>query len=191
MTLKIHMSIHNDDLHKTTAKRNVTNGVAGINSGGNIIDSSGNIAITDDKFKYYYNISDLSLQTHNNNIDITDLSYTKYKTITVNTLSPSPETLRIFVNTAVNGEVYVKIYKNGVAYGIEHYYNGVGWFGFSEDLSFAETDNIELYAYTTAGSIIVFIDRFEVKGTNTKHTLATAINGSNIGINIGSTYTNS
>ena len=31
MTLKIHMSSHNDDLHNTTAKRNIAGGIVGLN----------------------------------------------------------------------------------------------------------------------------------------------------------------
>ena len=38
MTLRIHMSIHNDDLHKTTAKRNTAGGVTGLESD-NLVDN--------------------------------------------------------------------------------------------------------------------------------------------------------
>ena len=42
MTLRIHISSHNDDLHNTTAKRNSAGGVAGLDTSGNVENTSGN-----------------------------------------------------------------------------------------------------------------------------------------------------
>lgn len=72
-------------------------------------------------------------------------SYTKVKEIKV----LGACTLRIkfdFLGPQYSSTGYVRIYKNGVAYGTEHAYsNSQEWITYSEDLSFAADDLIQIY----------------------------------------------
>ena len=60
MTLRLHISDHNDDLHNTTAKRNAAGGLAGLDASGNVEDISGNNCITDNKINVADGIAGLN-----------------------------------------------------------------------------------------------------------------------------------
>ena len=132
-----------------------------------------------------YVISDDVLHSHDGLAGSSDTSYYKYRTIAINTLHPTPATLRIrfgLYASLTSGNVYGKIYKNGVAFGTERTTSSTSCVYFSEDLSFAEGDTIELWGYKTNPAAAVLVEDFRVLGDDDNLTLAEAINGSDAGV---------
>ena len=132
-----------------------------------------------------YIISDNVLQSNDNSFTSTATSYTKLRTIAINALHPTPSTLRIYFELSAfvtPGNVYGKIYKNGIAFGTERTTSSTSCVYFSEDLSFAEGDTIELWGYKTNPAAAVLVEDFRVLGDDDNLTLAEAINGSDAGV---------
>lgn len=91
--------------------------------------------------------------------------YTKLKEVKLNANLPACRIKFALGNlVAYNKSVYAKIYKNGVAIGAvhSHYCDGAGdWVTYSEDFTgFVANDLIQIYAYTTSGSVDVKEMRF-------------------------------
>jgi hypothetical protein len=191
MTLRIHMSIHNDDLHKTTAKRNLAGGVAGLDS---------SIKIENSLYKglkKLYEISNNILHSHDVNAGTQSSTYVKLKTITINTLYPSPITLRIYFGlysscSIAASPAKAKIYKNGNPVGIERTNAWPIYQTFTEDLSFSNGDTIELWGLHSYGTPCwCTVSNFKVLGDENMQLLDSAINNSNVGLDDPFVGTNS
>jgi len=130
-----------------------------------------------------YKIGDDILHSHNaEDQDVPNLEWTKIKEITINTLNRSPSTLRVIYSTTTNwNEVYSKIYKNGAPFGT-HHTQGIGWYTYSEDLSFAQGDTIEVWADTNSDSSTVIVKDFQVRGSESDVLLSEAIGDSDLGL---------
>ncbi|MCK4518415.1 hypothetical protein KAT92_06565, partial [Candidatus Babeliales bacterium] len=129
-----------------------------------------------------YVISDDLLHSHDGESYSASDAYVKVKTITINTLSPTPVTLRIKFDIRTNNSplhAYGRIYKNGVAVGTERSRNSTGYVTFSEDISFAQGDTLELWVHRS-GTCWCYYRNFRVYG-NDEWTLADAIENSNMG----------
>lgn len=183
MTLKLHISDHNDDLHNTTAKRNLANGVAGLDASGNLFNSyyAGLLE--------YYTLSNNIIHSHDNLIQTTSLSYVKLKTITINELHPTPSTIRISFRlyTYWGPQIWGRIYKNGVGVGTERATTSSNTF--IEDISFDKNDTVEIWGKSSWGTECR-LTNFRILG-NTELTLKEAINNHNTGITDAFIGTNS
>lgn len=107
----------------------------------------------------------------------------KEKTITINTLYPTPSTLRIkfdLYGIAGNKTGKGRIYKNGAPVGTERTRINEVWETFSEDLEFAQGDTLELWLWTelTYGAQI---RNFRVHGIEGNKTLQQALTDSDVG----------
>jgi len=147
--------------------------------------------------KKRYTISDDILHSHDSVASTTSTSYVKLKTITIDALCPSPVTLRVYFELGRDSGgssnfCYARIYKNGAAYGSERSTNAIGsWVAFSEDLSFAAGDTIELWAYTDNSANNSKVQNFRVLGKIVDVTLQIAIEGSCVGSDNPFSATNS
>jgi len=109
--------------------------------------------------------------------------WNKEKTITINTLYPSPSTLRIkFDLYGVAGDKTGKgrIYKNGAPVGTERTRINEVWETFSEDLEFAQGDTLELWLWTEL-TFAAQIRNFRVHGTEGDKTLQQALTDNDVG----------
>lgn len=141
-----------------------------------------------------YAISDDLLHSHDAEYWGTAASYTKKKTITLDTLSLSPSTIRVkFDLKAESGTTgYGRVYKNGVAIGTEQSTTSTSYVTFSEDLSFEMGDTLELWVKDgTAGSTFVGCVNFRVYGTTAVLTLKEAVENSDMGETVPFVGTNS
>lgn len=141
-----------------------------------------------------YLIGDATLHSHDAELHNWETSYTKRKTITIDSLYPDPSTIRISFDMRIsfNPDVaYGKIYKNGVAAGIERVNDTTSYVTYTQDISFAEGDTLELWAYTTIGNNSVIVKNFRIKGTTPPNTLTKAITDSTVGDADGLAATNS
>ena len=180
MTLKIHISSHNDDLHKGTSKRNLAGGVAGLDGSGNL--SSG---IIKGLLNRYVISDDLLHSNDSTQINSTQNTYKKVKTITLNALYRTPETIRIkfdLKSTWSIHDAYGKIYKNGNPIGTERITNSTNYVTFEEDISFENGDTIELWTYNIGWNAAYSYTRnFRVYGIVTEITIAEGITDNRIG----------
>jgi len=111
-------------------------------------------------------------------------TWVKVKEITLNTLIPSPLTLRIQYKCkrAPNPNNSSKIYKNGEPYGQAHSPSAsYSWETFTEDLEFAQGDKIQVYVYCDSGTQRVYIKDLRILGEITQQTLARAISENSLG----------
>lgn len=180
MTLKIHMSIHNDDLHKGSAKRNVADGVAGLDSGG-LLDTT-----KLDVFQKKYTISSVSIQHHDTEVDSYETVYTKKKTITIDILHPSPSIIKTYfeLRSPDSVNVYGRIYKNGIAFGTERIMSNVAWTSYYEDLSFVEGDTLEVYIKTSNAVNPVEMGDLRIKGTIIDVDFQISLEDQHVGLNV-------
>ena len=175
------MPDHDDTHHIDSAKRGAANGVASLDSGSKIP----NIELPGILEKYV--ISDDLLHSHDAEASTASASYVKLKTITLTGLYPTPSTLRIkfdMKGETVPGfeKVWGRIYKNGAGFGTEQESSSTTYATFSEDLSFAEGDTLEIWGREACiGADICYIENFRVYGTD-KLSLANAIINTDIGI---------
>ena len=104
--------------------------------------------------KKIYKIGDATLHTHGVPGNSTAGSYTKVKTITLDTLFKTPSTIRIHfeLHSTSGGQVYGRLYKNGGAVGTQRNTVSSDWQLYNQDLSFADGDTIELWVYTVGGA---------------------------------------
>ena len=130
-----------------------------------------------------YVISDNVLHSHDADASTTNTSYTLLKTITINTLYPTPSTLRIsFHMRSGNGYgVTGRIYKNGGAFGTSRATASQVGVTFSEDLAFADGDTIELWALRSVLTNTVTVKNLRVLGDDDL-SLANAIISGEIGV---------
>ena len=133
-----------------------------------------------------YELSDDVLHSHNVEVISSDAAYTKKKTITIDTLHNTPETIRIsfdLMSGTFMTNVYGRIYKNGGAVGTERVRNGNDYQEYTEDLSFADGDTLELWTYSSnPGVVDVYIQNFRVKGVVYANTLQDAITDTHVGV---------
>ena len=135
--------------------------VGNIKSGVTIFGKAGTIAGS-------YRLQDDQL--HNNVATRTapeDDIWFKIKQITITKLISSPSTLRISFdlrNNSGNYEVNGKIYKNGNPVGFERSNSTQVWETFTQDLSFAQGDTIELWVYGTNSLHLASGRYLKVKG---------------------------
>ena len=125
-----------------------------------------------------YSISDNLIHSHDAEASTGNNSYTKLKTITISGLCPSPSTIRIKFDlrkTPGGGGALGRIYKNGGVFGTERIDFTGTYQTFTEDLSFARGDTLELWAYTT-DPFAVYVRNFRVYGDANAMTLSYAIN---------------
>ncbi|MCK5520319.1 MAG: hypothetical protein KAI81_04340 [Candidatus Marinimicrobia bacterium] len=180
MTLKIHISSHNDDLHKGTSKRNLAGGVAGLDSSGNL--SSG---IISGLLNRYAITNDLLHSNDSTQINSTQNTYKKVKTITLNTLYRTPETIRIKFDLKTTWSIhnaYGRIYKNGVALGTERITNNTSYVTYSEDLSFEDGDTLELWTYNIGWNAAYSYTRnLRIYGISQEITIAEGITDNRVG----------
>ena len=192
MTLRLHISAHNDDLHITTAKKNLANGVAGLDSNSKLL----NALIPGILNKY--SISNDILHLHDAEINgLTYTSYTKVKTITINSLHKTPETLRISfdlkrdIYSGTYWAVNARIYKNGVEHGGYFTHNQLNYVTKTVDLNFADGDTIELWVKCNVSAYKMSVRNFRVLGVSIQKNLDESIEESDIGLSIPMTGTNS
>ena len=103
-----------------------------------------------------YVIGDVLIHSHDAEAFISNQGLGAKKTITINTLSPSPSTIRIKFDYKCNNiGGWGKIYKNGVAIGTKRYDSSDAYVTFTEDLSFSKGDMIELWVYSSFKSIYI------------------------------------
>lgn len=153
------------------AMKNVANGVAGLDGSAKL-----NLAQMPDILNIY-TIADNTLHAHDAALLVNQVSYTKYKTITIDTLIPDPSTLRIkfdLISDAGSGAAYGKIYKNGAPVGVERDTVTGSYETFTEDLSFAEGDTIELWSHCSMPDT-GHVRNFRVCGVPTQLTLSEAV----------------
>jgi len=133
--------------------------------------------------KKKYIISNDVLHSHDAVASSGSDTYTKVKTITIDTLNPSPLTLRVSfdIRAGSSGKsVRGRIYKNGVAYGTEQSSSSSSWSTRTEDLSFEQGDTIELWIRRITTTC--YVQSFRVKGTVDYIDLQTAIDDGNVGV---------
>lgn len=141
-----------------------------------------------------YHISDDVLHTHDGSVGTNSLSYVKMRTITLNALSPSPSTLRVAFclrTTGTGFTAYGRIYKNGAPFGTEQTEDSAepcDWY--SEDLSFAQGDTLELWCKISNASWYAYVDNFQVRGIEDQ-LLSYAILETDLGVADAFTATNS
>ena len=131
-----------------------------------------------------YVISDDLIHSHDGESTSADGAYTKVKTITLNTLNPSPVTLRIKFDLKIvsgDGTAYGRIYKNGAAVGTARNQATNTYITYSEDLEFADGDTLELYCYFLGPNGPTGYKNFRVYGISTALTIKEAIESSNAG----------
>ena len=104
--------------------------------------------------KKIYKIGDATLHTHGVPGNSAAGSYTKVKTITLDTLFKTPSTIRIHfeLHSTSGGQVYGRLYKNGGAVGTQRNTVSSDWQLYNQDLSFADGDTIELWVYSVGGA---------------------------------------
>lgn len=130
-----------------------------------------------------YLLGGATIIAHNAEANNKATSFTKMKTITITDLFFSPETIRIYVEHKCDagGTAHTRIYKNGVAVGVDETTVSVTFVQISEDLVFADGDDIEIYGYNNA-TYAVFIQNFRVQGGVTDITYREAVNKGRTGI---------
>jgi len=115
---------------------------------------------------YYYALSNDVLQSHDAEATTQNTLYIKLKEITVQKLENSPKTLRIYFEIHGNASTwYGKIYKNGAAYGTERSGTSQTYVSYSEDLSFAVGDQIQLYVRQNTPGYTAYVRNFRVLGS--------------------------
>ena len=144
-----------------------------------------------------YELSDDVLHSHDAVVDTSNGTYTILKSITINTLHNTPETIRIsfsmWSGSATAGkEAYGKIYKNGAPVGTERINGTTSLVTYTEDLSFANGDVIELYAYNAEDFLMeTYVSNFRVKGVAHANTLQDALTDTHVGVTTPFEGTNS
>lgn len=133
-----------------------------------------------------YTISDNVLHSHDDVVSNNTASWVKAKTITINTLYFTPETLRISFDlraSSSNQPVYAQIYKNGSGFGPTHSRQSTVWQTFTDDLEFAQGDTIELWfrGNNLGGTYVAYVRNLRVLGDDGQISLAKAISKNNIG----------
>ncbi len=179
--------IHNDDYHTGSAKRGAANGVAPLDASAEVpmanlktgganelcaLDANArvpftelaNLAATSDGEITDYEAGSDTYHAHDAEVDTTNTTYTKVKTITLGFLPNG--TLRLYFeikNEALAETTYGRIYRNGVAVGTEQSVTGTTYTGFTENISgWSENDTLELYIYTSNGSYRAFAQNFRI-----------------------------
>ncbi|MBW2561692.1 MAG: hypothetical protein JRE40_12670, partial [Deltaproteobacteria bacterium] len=140
-----------------------------------------------------YKIGDILQHSHDDEASITSQTETKLKTITLNTLYPTPSTLRIKfdLKSSLEGQnAKGVIYKNGTSFGTERYTTSTTYVTFSEDLEFAEGDTIELWAKHVIDGATAYVRNFRIYG-DVQMTLAQAISLNDVGVSDALVATNS
>lgn len=172
------VSAHNDDAHLTTAKKNIASGIAGLDSSAKLIETQMPGLLN------HYVIGNSVLHSHDQSLYAGSTSYVKLKTITLDTLTSSPQTLRIYYIFAPvsSGPIgYGKIYKNGVAFGAENNAPTTTPVEVFEDLAFSQGDTIEIWGKCSEVASVQFIG-FKILGSVPQKTLVEAILSSDIGV---------
>lgn len=114
-----------------------------------------------------YVIGDVLIHSHDSEFWGSSANWSKKKTITINTLSPTPSTIRVKfdLKTETGAGAYARVYKNGVVYGIERFTTSGSYITFTEDLSYNEGDTVELWIKDgTGGFTYVGCQNFRVYG---------------------------
>jgi len=168
--------------------KDVVNGIAGLDANGKIQNSAmaGLLKL--------YTIGDASLHTHTGVVNTDINSYVKMKTIAVDTLYATPSTIRIkfdLYRVGISRNVYGRIYKNGGAVGIERITNSDTPQTYTEDISFAEGDTIELWLKGLSLGSPAYNNEFYVCGTEHELSLQEAITSGDVGVADAFAATNS
>lgn len=101
---------------------------------------------------------------------VTAGTYTKYKETKINTCSAYLNISLAQYCWSDPGNIYTKVYRNGVAVGVEHTSSGysgtAGWVTWTEIISgWSDGDLLQIYAYTTAGGP-VYVKYLKILGAN-------------------------
>ena len=113
-----------------------------------------------------------------------------HKLITSTTGSVSDRAKRKMENAGK--EAYGKIYKNGAPVGTERINGTTSLVTYTEDLSFANGDVIELYAYNAEDFLMeTYVSNFRVKGVAHANTLQDALTDTHVGVTTPFEGTNS
>lgn len=118
--------------------------------------------------KKRYSLSNDILYTNGCDCTVNATSYAKYAAITINTLSPSPTTIRVQVNiyTATQWHpIYAEIRKNGVTQATFSH-DQVSWAMQSKDFIAEQGDEIELYCKKDPGADHGEAKEFAIRGIN-------------------------
>jgi len=133
---------HDDSSHQGSARRNAVNGLAGLDAAGQVPFTAVPTLLSK------YGLSDDILHTNGGTVEVYSSTMTLMKTITIDTLLLSPETIRVYFScyatSGSNGDG--RIYKNGAPFGTLRTPITGGGQSWSEDLEFAEGDTIEVWA---------------------------------------------
>jgi len=143
--------------------------------------------------KKIYKIGDATLHAHDAEVHSVATSYTKVKTITLDTLLKTPFTLRthLELHSTSGGQVYAKIYKNGGAVGTERNTVDAAYQSYNEDLLFAEGDTLELWVRTVGGAgYDVYVQNFRVLGSAPVMTIDEALKAGIAGVDTALVATN-
>ena len=131
----------------------------------------------------YYTIGTNVYHSHDAEVSVNSGVYTKLKTITIANIHPNPSVIRLKFDMRqefATGWVYGRLYKNGGAVGALLDTDSTTYLTFSEDLSFATGDTIELWGFRD-GDVTGLYQNFRVYGS-CDLTLAEAISHDDIGV---------
>ncbi|MBA7592452.1 hypothetical protein ES708_34635 [subsurface metagenome] len=133
-----------------------------------------------------YVISDELLHSHDAEVSLLgSQEWTLKKTITLNTLFPSPVTLRIKFDLRTDTElklVHARIYKNGETHGADEDAESVSYQTYSADLEFEQGDTLELWLRSFTADITAFARNLRIYGIATQITLLEALTENKLGL---------
>lgn len=131
-----------------------------------------------------YTISDTLQLSHDVPVTHDTTTITKKKTITLDTIYPTPSTLRIKFDLKSSQALNVmgRIYKNGAEFGTLRVNGTTSYVTYSEDLSFAEGDTLELWLDISTTPLVATAINLRVYGTEHVRTLQEAITASHVGV---------
>ena len=174
------------DIIMSQLKTDVANGVAKLNASAKVPDANlespvaTHAALTD-----VHGIDDEYVLGHNpilyadyHTDRTTSTSYAKVWSFTIKALNPNPATIRLCWVLENPGDVhtcYGKIYKNGVAAGVEKSMSGATPEEFTDDVSFSNGDTIELWTKTSSTGAACDASKFCVLEDSGSHGIAVRI----------------
>lgn len=155
---------HNDDVHNTTAKRNVPSGIAGLDSNGLLSINQLPKGVINS-----YSISNGVLDSNDPEQNTTFEGGTEFGLFIFNSLKPSPATIRLQFKLKTNNPVlpaYASIIKNSEVQSTDICDVDTDYHTFMHDIEISEDDIIVLEFKTTFGGT-AFAKDFRILGTVT------------------------
>lgn len=165
-------------VYEQTSNKNSANGYPGLDASSDVL-----IANLPKTYKKYEISSDV-LHSHDGVDTAYSVTMNVRKTITLDTLSPSPVTIRVYfeLKTTSGYTSYGRIYKNGATFGTLRSTTSTSYQTYSEDLEFNDGDTIELWAATTPADNYWFVRNFRVQGLSSDIPYQDAVTDGNVGV---------